>query len=438
MSVGVPSPGRSAFHLRRPPRPFIENWGVGLLAVLVAPLLLAAFVQAQVTAVSSVDVGLYRWWGDLIAHGAVPFRDVRIEYPPAAVPFFVLPALVTSSRLGYAIAFAAVVGALGMAGLLLAARIGTMIAGASRDWVFRTVAAAVMIGLLGAVALTRFDFVPAALMVAALYLLVAERFHWGGALLGAAVAVKLYPAVIVPVAAMYVLRRRGRRSLAIFLGLVIIVVLATYVPFVLIATQGVQDSIAVQAQRPLQIESSGASLLWLAREIGMARWPEQFGYYTLDFLAADIVATGSAIVGIVVLAVLWFKHAIGPAETTRLVRYSFACVAAFVVFAKVLSPQYLIWLVILVPGLRGSRANLVVGLLALAVIATAVYFPRWYFEAGVNLEPHWLGLIAIRNLLLAALLAVLIWQEEGPIKSPIHVWERGFRGHDLGERGKKA
>ena len=45
------------------------------------------------------------------------------------------------------------------------------------------------------------------------------------------------------------------------------------------------------------------------------------------------------------------------------VRYSAACVCAFIVFGKVLSPQFLIWLVPLVPLVRGRR-----GLAAMALL----------------------------------------------------------------------
>jgi hypothetical protein len=388
----------------------VRNWGPGVLAVVITVLLLPIFVQTHVTAVSSLDVGLYQYYGEAITRGAVPYRDIPIEYPPAAVALFVLPALATSSWLPYAIVLAAIVGGIGMAGLVLAARIGTVLAPPSRDWLARTFATAVMIGLLGAVALTRFDFVPAALTVAALYALVNDRFRWAGILLGAAVAVKLYPAVIVPVAAAYVLRRGGRRSVAAFIGLIAVVVVASYVPFLLVAPEGLVEGLRFQVERPLQIESAGASLLWLGKEAGLVQWPEAIAYYDVNSREAEIVAAAGALICVVVLAMLWWQHARGPADGTRLVRYAFASIAAFVVFGKVLSPQYLLWLVLLVPALRGNGANAIAALLTSAVVLTAIYFPRWYVEVVVDLAPQGLGVLVLRNLLLAALLAMLLWR----------------------------
>src|SRR5947207_10786789 len=42
---------------------------------------------------SIIDTPVYEKYGDAMADGKVPYRDFRVEYPPAALPAFVLPAL---------------------------------------------------------------------------------------------------------------------------------------------------------------------------------------------------------------------------------------------------------------------------------------------------------------------------------------------------------
>ncbi len=39
------------------------------------------------------DTPTYQSYGDAIARGAVPYRDFKLEYPPGALPVFVLPSL---------------------------------------------------------------------------------------------------------------------------------------------------------------------------------------------------------------------------------------------------------------------------------------------------------------------------------------------------------
>ena len=72
--------------------------------------------------------------------------------------------------------------------------------------------------LLGELALTRFDALPVALTAAAVAALLAGRSRLAAVALGLAIAVKLYPLLLVPLAAIYVLRRAGRREAAVTVG----------------------------------------------------------------------------------------------------------------------------------------------------------------------------------------------------------------------------
>jgi hypothetical protein len=72
----------------------------------------------------------------------------------------------------------------------------------------------------------------------------------------------------------------------------------------------------------------------------------------------------------------------------------------------VLSPQFLIWLLPLVPLVGGSLGLAAGGVLAIALVTTQLWFPSRYWEM-VALEPAgWL--VLVRDLLLLGLLAVLL------------------------------
>src|SRR5438552_3189695 len=103
---------------------------------------------------------------------------------------------------------------------------------------------------LGSVMLSRFDLWPAALTVGALAALVSRRFRLGCGVLGFAVAVKVYPVVLAPLAIVHVWRERGRREALACLGVLAGVVAACFVPFLALAPGGVWDSVVRQTTRP--------------------------------------------------------------------------------------------------------------------------------------------------------------------------------------------
>ena len=80
---------------------------------------------------------------------------------------------------------------------------------------------------------------------------------------------------------------------------------------------------------------------------------------------------------------------------------------AFVAFGKVLSPQFLLWLIPLVPLVRGRRGALGVVLLTAACVLTQVWFPQRYFAYVETFRLA--GVVLVRNVVLVALFAVLAW-----------------------------
>ena len=47
-----------------------------------------------------IDTPVYERYGEAILDGQVPYRDFDLEYPPAALPAFVLPALAQEDDYG--------------------------------------------------------------------------------------------------------------------------------------------------------------------------------------------------------------------------------------------------------------------------------------------------------------------------------------------------
>jgi uncharacterized membrane protein len=337
-----------------------------------------------------VDWPTYRDYGLAIAHhGSVPYRDFAVEYPPGALPVFIAPVAFGD----YATAFAWLMAGCGV--LLVA-----VVAAIDRRAAYYTALAPVLVGSL---ILSRFDLWPALLFTAALALLLGERHTLGWAFLGAAVSAKLWPLVAVPPALVWSVRRgNGSRALV---GLA--VALAAFVPFVVLSPSGMWHSLSGQASRPLQIESLGGALF---TTFGDPRIVSTHG--SQNVAGHGAVAALLTFAELASIVGLWVAFARGEASRERLVRYSVACVCAFVAFGKVLSPQYLIWLVPLVPLVRGPRGVGAVAALTAACVLTQVWFPFRYWAYVGRL--HLAGVVLARDLVLVALLAVLAWPARAP------------------------
>ena len=397
-------------------RPLVAALAAAGVFVAVAVLVTVAW---ELLGDAVTDIPLYRTYGERVAGGLVPYRDFPFEYPPGALPALVLPALVTDSLEAYRVAFVAELaldGALAVLAFDWALRSNGR---SGRDRLAVLAVVAVVPLLLGGVILTRFDLVPAALVATAVALMGTGRLRGAALVLGAGAAVKLYPAVLVPLVAIAAWRRRGRREAIVVVALAAAPVLLAYLPFVALAPDGVADSLGRQLGRPLQIESLGAGvLLALHHAFGMSlEWSSGSGSQNLTGNAAGAVAVIQGVAQIVAVALVWIGFARGPASAERLLRYSAAALVAFVALSKVLSPQFLVWLVLLVPLVGGVRSRTALWLTVVACALTAVWFPALYWELVREFDPLASWLVLFRGLVLVALLAVLTATERAPARS---------------------
>jgi Glycosyltransferase family 87 len=353
-----------------------------------------------------IDTPLYQGYGEKIVDGQVPYRDFPVEYPPAALPVFVLPALADDDD--YGSAFELLMWACAVATIvLLAVTLSAAGAGTVRLYA-ATAFAGIAPLLLGSVILTRFDLWPAALAAGALAALVSGRDRLGLGVLGLATAAKLYPAVLLPIALVWVARRRSPREAALGLGVFAAVIVAFVLPFAILSPGGVAHSLTTQLGRPLQIESLGAGILLAAHQLGLydPTVVSTHGSQNLSGSLPGAVAAVETALQLVALVAVWLLFARGRPDRERLLVASAAAVVAFIAFGKVLSPQFLIWLLPLVPLVGGSAGIAACCVFAGALVTTQLWFPHRYWDV-VALEPAgWL--VLVRDLLLVALLAVLV------------------------------
>ena len=376
------------------------------------------FARSQI-----VDTPVYYRYGNAVAEGRVPYRDFGVEYPPGALPIFAAPAVghAPVSFDSYRRIFETLLWIGSAIGLLCMASVLRSVRAEPRRAAAALLLAAALPVALGSVCLSRFDAWPAALAVGGLAALVAGRHRLGLGVLGWGLATKLWPGVLVPFALVYVWRREGRREALLAGAAFLAVAAAFFVPFLVVAPGGVWDSLVRQLTRPLQIESLGSAFLLAAHHtfgLGLEMKSSHGSQNLAGGLPAGI-GIGLTVLQIGALLALWLRWLRGPAPTREeLVRHSAAAVTAFVALGKVLSPQFLIWLIPLVPLVRGRRGLAASALLLVACVLTQLWFPFRYWPLALRFDEPASWLVLVRDLVLLALLAVLSWPARRRAASP--------------------
>jgi hypothetical protein len=363
-----------------------------------------------------LDTPVYQRYGNAIVHdGKVPYRDFPVEYPPGALPVFIIPGFAKAGQdqnvtPTFRRIFETLMWVCGAAALLAMAVILRLLRRSSLNvWAALCFAALAPL-LLGSVIISRFDLWPTAISIGAIAALVAQRLRWGHALLGLGIAAKLYPAIFLPLGLLFAWKRGGRREALRCLAVTAAVVAAFFLPFLVLAPGGVWHSIDVQLARPLQIESLGSALLLVGHNVfgyGLAG-ATSHGSQNLAGGAADATAVIASLVQVAVLLWIWTSFARGRGERETLVLSAVAALCAFVAFGKVLSPQFMIWLIPFVPLVRGRRGLVAGALLAVALVLTQVWFPFRYFRLALHFEEGLSWVLLARDLILVTIAMLLV------------------------------
>ena len=360
----------------------------------------------------SLDLKTYRRVGEAIAAGEVPYRDFFIEYPPGSLPFFVPPALFSESKPAYITFFTSE-----MALLLVAALVLTALSARSlgRAWPLPAVTFAAGAVLMYPVAVSRYDAVVALTLAAAVALAVRGRGRaWtillAWAFLGLGAAAKLIPALAAPPLALLSDRHDRRRVAALGAAAFALVVAAFFVPAYLVGGKGFVESFAYHADRGVQLESLIASALM------------KLGYLdgvSFEFGAIDVIGRGvrfwskmslfvTAALLIVTAGLMHREYAAGRLGPGQLPRFMAAFLLAFMLGSKVLSPQYVIWLLPLVPLCAGGLWGVGASGLFLATCWTPTRIFPYHYTQLTNLQEPAINLLLGRNLLLVVLWGLML------------------------------
>jgi hypothetical protein len=356
-------------------------------------------------AISFGDLSLYDYWAYQVDNGTGVYGLVTDwVYPALAfVPIWIAGAL---NLVSYEVSWLAVVFVLNTAAVLLMVRResnGGLFSGTYASWAFLSA-----LLFLGPVAVSRIDSVSAALAILGLVAINRNSTGIAAALFTIAGWIKIWPVALF--AAMIAVFKKRLQAI-----IVATIISASIIGIGLLAGGTKVFGFVVQQQeRGIQIESVMATpWMWLAK-FGLAN------IFFDDSILTNQVS-GPLVQGLAAVSnyLLFIALAITVLLAIRAVRAGrnrtqvFALAALtgvldLIVFNKVGSPQFMIWLAVpLVAlvyfGINKSKVALAMG--AAILLLTQLVYPVFYIELlGLEIMP--LGLLTVRNLLLVAL---LIW-----------------------------
>lgn len=349
---------------------------------------------------------LYHHWYGVLTHGAFPADDPLWQYPPGAGPLLLSPALLPG--LTYFQAFVALTLAADAVTALALTRAGTLPGRSLRG-------AALWTGglpLLLHVPLARYDVQVTALAVLSL-LALPRSTRACGALAALGALVKVWPALVL-IGIPKGRKGPGMTSAAVTAAALLALLTALFDnPFAFLRHQG---------GRGVQIESLGGTVLLLATRTG---WPGEvrYQYGAMEFTGPYVTLVADASLALTAVAfgllLLWRLR---RRHRTPATPYDAAlsAVLLFTVTSRVISPQYMIWLIGLAAVCLTSRHTTqrpVAALVTAATAVSAVVYPALYHEVTTC---TWTGvtLMLARNGLLAAAAALSFTRLWGAAAAP--------------------
>ncbi|MEV7779121.1 glycosyltransferase 87 family protein [Kitasatospora sp. NPDC088351] len=386
--------------------------GASWLATRALLVLLMTGVLKMAGGDITTDVWLiYHGWYGVLQTGTFPLDDVTWQYPPGAALVILLPGLLPWS---YLVSFWVICGVADAVAMALLVRTGLRKGRAlTGAWVW-----VAGVPLLGPMIYNRYDVVVTAIAVAGLLALI-RRPAIGGLLLGLGGIIKIWPLLAL------IGTPSGRRTRRAWTTAA---ATAVAVGFLLAAgMNGAFEFLTFQKDRGVEVESVGALPLHFARIAGAWDGRVMMNYGSVEMLGPWVDVVGKVMMAGTVLGFAWlllWRFTAKRRNAATMYDAALTALLIFTVTSRVISPQYLVWLVGVAAvclTVRGSSQRPVVLLVLAATPLTLLEFPLMFTEV-VGSDPLAVTVLTLRNLLLlvaTVLSCVRLWRStRGPAQLP--------------------
>lgn len=271
----------------------------------------------------------------------------------------------------------------------------------------------------GPLILYRHELFSSLILLISLIFLRNNKINSASFFLGFATSIKIFPVLILPYYFILALKNNQRSKIINILTFFIIGVLTTLSVYVLQGSpiSEISKSLNFNTTKPVHIESLWASFLTLNGKLINGNWilgkSDQNGIYGIDpnYVTIPIDFFNYAWVLPIAVFYLYILKKSGPNEKVK-PEISFLIILLFIIFSKIITPQYLFWFLPLFPLFTVGRninllsASLVV--ILLTVMLTQFIYPLHYTDLLFKFytsgqDSQYFFILFFRNILLILL-----------------------------------
>ena len=359
---------------------------------------------------------------DQLFNGDIPIT----EYPPLSLIFFVIPRIFFSDPFGYNIGYVIMIFVITIVGLHLMRRTAESL---NMNPVWAMTIYSVLIALLLEYVADRYDIIPAVMTLASFYFFINKKMPAAFIILALAMMTKLYPAILLPIYLIIYMVERDWKGFATGTVWFLIGAAVVALPCLLIEPDLIMGFMGYHSARPLEIDSFAATLIYPFSLFGLTDvWIQastDAGSYGSDNLRGplcDAVAPWLTpiMMVLIVLFILWYgsvRYRLEKVDERAFVLSAaiFISLMIFILVGKVLSSQYIIWVI---PFLALSLLLMkdhklkwrIFWLSVATVVLTQINFAYTYLVTGGGESISSLSIIMIlvRNLMLLAITLLLL------------------------------
>ena len=403
-----------------------EDNGIRRFQLILGAIFAAASVlyllTLYLTGIEGEVINSYFPYADELMHGIIP----ETEHSPFALLFIFLPRLFFSTPFEYNIAFVAEVFVFLLIGLVAMGKLAKRYYQNQR---MIMLAYTVLMLLMFQFVADRYDIFPTILTMLSFYFFVTKKYVWAFALLSIASMTNLYPAVLFPIYLFPFLINRDWSNTLKGAGTFVVIAFLIVLPFIVVNQDSALHFISNYIERPLQVESSIASLIAFGSALGLTGTWVEFSHGTDNLMGSWPDAVVPYMIPLMLLAmiVIYVVHAYllvelrkdgRDSENNRMVLLGGAALLSFsalFIFGKAFPSQYLILIIPFIIFMMmtsishtAKRRTFVLSMIVIALTQLNFAVNIGISGGGAGITDAGMMIILARNIVMVILFAYVI------------------------------